>query len=210
MRKTKFILQFLVLLFMVTRIESSCKDKCTALASYRMWRNSNITFVSQIFSTTIPVIQSYNPQITNTDVVSEGSRVNVPFSCACDDRGFLSHRFVYNVVSGDSYLVIANTYYSNVTTVDMLRRFNGQSEFNLPLGSQINVVVNCTCGNRRVSKDYGLFVTYPILRGENLSTIANETKIDENLLRGYNPGSNFTSGDLVFIPGRGKILEILC
>nr|GEW94814.1 LysM domain receptor-like kinase 3 [Tanacetum cinerariifolium] len=109
------------------------------------------------------------------------------------------------VLTGDTYLLIADTYYSNLTTVDMLRGFNnGQSEFNLRLGSQINVVVNCTCGNRSVSKDYGLFVTYPILRGENLSTIANETGIDENLLRGYNPGSNFTSEDLVFIPGRDE------
>lgn len=203
-RKIRFPVQLLVLFLIVNRIESSCKNECPALASYHMWEKSNMTFVSQIFSTTLPQIQSYNPQITNLDIVDVGSRVNVPFSCSCDDRGFLSHRFVYNVSSENTYSWIAETSYSNLTTVSILRRYNTYNESNIPLGGEVNVIVNCSCGDRRVSKDYGLFITYPIQSGENLSTIANGTGIDENLLRGYNPGSNFSSGDLVFIPGRDQ------
>ncbi|KAI7736880.1 hypothetical protein M8C21_014421 [Ambrosia artemisiifolia] len=168
-----------------------------------MWDKSNITFVTQIFSTTIPQILSYNPQITNADIVSAGSKINVPFSCGCNDQEFLNHRFVYSVSSEDTYSVIAETYFSGLTNVDMLRRYNGYNELNIPPGSQVNVVVNCSCGDSRVSKDYGLFITYPIRNGENLSMIANETAINESLLRGYNPGSNFLNKDIVFIPGKG-------
>ncbi|MFS7967144.1 putative non-specific serine/threonine protein kinase [Helianthus anomalus] len=32
----------------------------------------------------------------------------------------------------------------------------------------INVMVNCSCGNSSVSKDYGLFLTYPLRVGETL------------------------------------------
>ncbi|KAD3337964.1 hypothetical protein E3N88_33485 [Mikania micrantha] len=171
-----------------------------------MLNQSDLTFLSKIFSTTIPQILSYNPQITNQDIVAAGSRTNVPFSCACNDQDFLNHRFVYNVSSGPSgntYSLIAETYFSGLTTVDMLRKFNSYNELSIPSGSQVNVIVNCSCGNSHVSKDYGLFITYPIGIGENLSTIANETGINENLLRGYNPGSNFLNTDLVFVPGRG-------
>lgn len=169
-----------------------------------MWDKSNITFVTQIFSTTIPQIRSYNPQIINPDIVAIGSRTIVPFSCGCNDQNFLSHRFVYNVGLGDTYSIIAQTYFSGLTTLDMLRKYNSYDEFRIPLGSQVNVIVNCSCGDSRVSKDYGLFITYPIRSGQNLSTIANETGLNENLLRDYNPRSRFLNNDLVFIPGRGS------
>ncbi|KAI3829395.1 hypothetical protein L1987_03518 [Smallanthus sonchifolius] len=204
MIKIKFLVQFLVMFVTVNRVESSCKQKCVALASYQMLNQSDLTFLSKIFSTTIPHILSYNPQITNQDIIPAGSRTNVPFSCACDDQDFLSHRFVYNVSSGTTYSLIADTYFMRLTTVDMLRRFNSFNELNLVPGSQVNVVVNCSCGDGLVSKDYGLFITYPIRSGENLSTIANETGVNENHLRGYNPGSSFLTNDLVFVPGRDQ------
>lgn len=203
-RKIKFLVQFLVLLVIVNGVESSCKGECIALASYTVRQYSNITYVSQIFSKTIPEIQSYNPNLTNPDIVHDGSRVNVPFSCSCNNLGFLSHQFVYDVRSEDTYLKIAGSYYSNLTSVEMLRNFNPYNEVDIPLGSKVDVMVNCSCGNNRVSKDYGLFITYPIQSGESLSTIANEFGLNETLLRGYNPGSNFRNGELVFIPGRDQ------
>ncbi|KAJ0807113.1 putative non-specific serine/threonine protein kinase [Helianthus annuus] len=120
-----------------------------------MWDKSNITFVSKSF----PLLSrnsKLQPQITNADIVSAGARINVPFSCGCNDQDFLNHGFVYSVGSEDTYSVIAETYFSGLTNVDMLRRFNSYDELNLKSGSQVNVVVNCSCGNSRVSKDYGL------------------------------------------------------
>ena len=69
----------------------------------------------------------------------------------------------------------------------------------------MNVTVNCSCGDPNVSKDYGLFETYPIRPGENLSSIAAEFGIGESLIQSYNPGVNFSSGKgIVFIPTKGE------
>ncbi|AES99960.1 LysM receptor kinase 1b [Medicago truncatula] len=63
----------------------------------------------------------------------------------------------------------------------------------IPDSVMVNVTVNCSCGERLVSKDYGLF------------SIAKDTKMDAELLQRYNPGVNFSQGSgLVFIPGKDK------
>ncbi|KAJ7964817.1 putative Receptor protein kinase [Quillaja saponaria] len=50
-------------------------------------------------------------------------------------------------------------------------------------------------------KDYGLFITYPLLEEDSLQSIANQTDLDATLLERYNPGVNFSRGSgLVFIP----------
>lgn len=56
-----------------------------------------------------------------------------------------------------------------------------------------------------MSMDYGLFETYPIRPGENLSSIAKEFGIGESLIQSYNPGVNFSSGKgIVFIPTKDQ------
>ncbi|KAK2377415.1 lysM domain receptor kinase [Trifolium repens] len=56
-----------------------------------------------------------------------------------------------------------------------------------------------------VSKDYGLFITYPLRTGDTLQKIANESKLDEGLLQNYNPGVDFgKESGIVFIPGRDQ------
>lgn len=67
--------------------------------------------------------------------------------------------------------------------------------------------MNCSCGDKKVSKEYGLFVTYPLSPGENLSSIANDTGLAQYLLQSFNPNSDFSKGSgLVFIPGKGKVV----
>ncbi|KAK1365108.1 Chitin elicitor receptor kinase 1 [Heracleum sosnowskyi] len=69
----------------------------------------------------------------------------------------------------------------------------------------LNVPVMCSWGSRRVSKDYGLFITYPLRPGENLSWVAKGVGLPEKLLMDYNPGVDFSSGSgLVFIPGKDQ------
>ncbi|XP_076896371.1 chitin elicitor receptor kinase 1-like [Bidens hawaiensis] len=64
-------------------------------------------------------------------------------------------------------------------------------------------MVNCSCGDTSVSKDYGLFVTYPLRPEDTLKSVASAANLSSELIRSYNPGSNFTSG-LVYIPGRDE------
>ncbi|KAJ4703970.1 putative Receptor protein kinase [Melia azedarach] len=214
MRNFALKLSVLLLIFLCvcssssrSRVEAKCKKGCDlALASYYLWRGVNLTFISKMFDTSIETIQSFNPQITDRDKILAGTRISVPFTCNCIQKQFLGHNFSYLVKSGNTYRKIAELIYANLTTVDWLRNSNIYDEDHLPdVGSMINVIVNCSCGEKSVSKDYGLFVTYPLRPGENLSGVVDESEIPSDLLQKYNPTSDFSSGSgLIFFPGRDQ------
>lgn len=205
------MLVFSVLIFLSIGVESKCSRGCDlALASYNIWNGTTLSFIATAFSTSISEIQSFNPQINDIDLIIVDTRLNIPFSCSCIDGEFLGHTFFYSVDSNDTYNIIARTYYANLTTVEWLERFNRYEATEIPVNALINVTVNCSCGNSRVSKKYGLFVTYPLQPGESLSSIANESGLPSKLLQDYNPGVDFSLGSgLVFIPGKGEVLFIL-
>lgn len=187
------------------RVEAGaeCRKGCDlALASYYLWKGANLTFISKVFDTTIKDILSFNPQITNKDIILAGIRINVPFSCNCIQNKFLGHSFSYKVKSGNTYKRIAELIYANLTTLDWLKSSNAYDENHTPdVSSSVNVIVNCSCGSKSVSKDYGLFLTYPLRPGENLSSIANEFELSSELLQSYNPTLDFISGSgLAFVP----------
>ncbi|KAB2057385.1 hypothetical protein E1A91_A11G167500v1 [Gossypium mustelinum] len=205
------------LLFILTfsiSVESRCTRSCTALASYYVPPESNLTFVSELFNSTLAPsstlnfdsILSYNKQVANKDSVESGTRLNVPFPCDCINGSLPAHEFSYRVRSNDTYYKIATEYYSNLTTVNWLLPFNTYPPTNIPDTGTVRVVVNCSCGDATISKDYGLFITYPLRPGENLSYVLTQVNLSSDLsglVQRYNPGVNFSSGaGLVFIPGR--------
>lgn len=54
-----------------------------------------------------------------------------------------------------------------------------------------------------MSRDYGLFETYPIRPGENLSSIAQSFGVDGSLIQRYNPEVDFSAGKgIAFIPAK--------
>lgn len=113
--------------------------------------------------------------------------------------------FGYDVVSGDTYISIATEYYANLTTAEFLQSTNSYPASNIPDTGRVNVTVNCSCGDASVSKDYGLFVTYPLRAGESVELIAAQTNLTADLLQRYNPGANFSAGSgLVYIPGKDE------
>lgn len=175
-----------------------------------MWDKNNLTLISQIFNTEIDTILSYNKkQIPNKDSIQSGIRIEVPFSCDCIDKDFLGHVFRYDVRSGDTYDTIANTIYSNLTTSDWVQKFNSYDANRIPDVANLNVTVNCSCGDKKVSKDYGLFVTYPLRPEDSLRSVVSEVNFSSgtdgsDLLRRYNPGVNFSAGrGIVYVPGKG-------
>nr|AEO18237.1 Bti9 [Nicotiana benthamiana] len=189
-------------------VESRCNKGCDlALGSFFVWRGTNLIHISQLFSvSTRQEIIDYNNKenIPNQDSVIAGTRINIPFSCDCLDGEFLGHVFPYKVISGDTYARVASNY-SDLTTVDLLKRFNSHSENKIPDDVTLKVVVNCSCGNKDISKDFGLFATYPLRPEDNLTAVASTANVSAELIRSYNPGANFSAGKgIVFIPGRDK------
>ncbi|KAK3445899.1 hypothetical protein EUGRSUZ_A01104 [Eucalyptus grandis] len=194
-----------VLITACSRVQSKCSSGCDlALASYYVPQSTTLSFISQVLSASVADIVSYNKdKISNPNSVQTGFRINVPFSCGCINDSFLGHEFSYTVTQGDTYDEVATQYYSNLTTVGWLQAFNSYPATNIPLNSVLKVVVNCSCGNGTVSKDYGLFITYPLRPVDTLGSVEAEVNLPRTLLQSYNPGVDFSQGSgLVYIPGK--------
>ncbi|CAJ2653699.1 unnamed protein product [Trifolium pratense] len=155
-----FSLSFLLLSSTSFITESKCNKGCNlALASYTLTNDVNLTYISNIMKSNV----LRKPQdIIITNNKSKSKRVNVPFPCDCINGEFLAHTFVYQFQPGETYTSVAEDDFSNLTTDVWLQNFNIYRPTNIPDFGMINVSVNCSCGNRKVSKDYGLFITYPL------------------------------------------------
>nr|XP_017247766.1 PREDICTED: lysM domain receptor-like kinase 3 [Daucus carota subsp. sativus] len=203
---------FLILASLYSHAYSQCATGCDlALGSYYVWDQNNLTFISEISSKSIDEIISYNKEeIPNKDSIKSTIRIDLPFSCECIDKQFLGHVFRYKVRSGDTYDKIAKTYYSNLTDSNWVQKFNSFNPNNIPDTSSVNVTVNCSCGDSKVSKEYGLFVTYPLRPEDSLESIVRDLNFSAgtdgaDLLRRYNPGADFSAGTgIVYVPGRDK------
>ncbi|XP_027331190.1 lysM domain receptor-like kinase 3 isoform X2 [Abrus precatorius] len=189
--------------------ESKCRGCDLALASYYL-AEDNLTYISKIMESMVlskseDIVSYNNGTIKDKDTLSAFTRVNVPFPCDCIDDEFLGHIFQYALGEGETYTSIATQNYSNLTTDEWLQSFNSYSPTSIPDSGMLNVTINCSCGNSDVSKDYGLFITYPLRPEDSLQSIANETKIEPEILQKYNPGVNFSQGSgLVYIPGKDQ------
>ncbi|KAL4620077.1 hypothetical protein ACB092_06G127400 [Castanea dentata] len=211
-------LGFLVFLVLVSVLhfssiaESQCSKGCDlALASYYVAPETNLTFIAQVLQSNLNInpstIVSYNKQtITNQDSVQDGVKANVPFPCDCINGEFLGHMFEYTVHSGDTYLRVAQTYYANLTTYQLLQKYNSYDPNKIPdTNAKLNVTVTCSCGDSSVSKDYGLFITYPLRPEDTVESIASATNLSVALLQSYNPGVNFSQvSGVVYIPGKDQ------
>lgn len=212
--KPKSLSFFLILIYLSSvslQVNSQCNKGCDlALASFYVWRGTDLNYIARLFS--IPTrqqIMEYNNRdnIPNQDSVIAGTRINIPFRCDClNDVDFLGHVFQYQIKTGDTYDRIVSNY-SDLTSVDLLRRFNSRyTDNNIPNGVNLSVVVNCSCGDRDVSEDFGLFVTYPLRPEENLTYVATTTNVSDELIRRYNSGvdAKFRAGEgIIYVPGRG-------
>ncbi|XP_028078419.1 lysM domain receptor-like kinase 3 [Camellia sinensis] len=196
----------IISIFFRVPVESKCSKGCDlALASYYVWPESNLTFISKVMSVQISDILSYNPQIPNQDSVQSDIRINIPFPCDCINGDFFAHVFKYTFRVDDIYEKVAGKYYANLTTTEWVQKFNSYDPNRIPDGAQINVTVNCSCGDSSVSKVYGLFMTYPLRPEDSLDSIATETNLTTAVLKSYNPDANFSAGSgLVYIPAKGE------
>ncbi|KAK7359814.1 hypothetical protein VNO77_01779 [Canavalia gladiata] len=202
---THHVFLLFLLLIIIMRTQGSCVSGCKlALASYFIWEGTNLTYVSKLFGKSTSEILKYNPTIKNPDVIQSQTRINVPFSCDCLNGVFLGHTFSYTAQHGDNYELISEVYFSNLTREDWVSRVNNYKPNRIPDNVNINVTVNCSCGDRHVSKDYGLFMTYPLRLGENLQGVAAESGVAAEVLQRYNPASDFSAGNgVVFVPAKG-------
>ncbi|XP_058006002.1 lysM domain receptor-like kinase 3 isoform X1 [Hevea brasiliensis] len=213
-QKLGLALGFFLLLSQFYFAESRCSQTCDlALASYYVSSGDTLSVIAERFNSAIlqsaDTIVNYNrDKISNKDFVPSFIRINIPFPCDCvqDEllNEFVGHTFQYDVQSGDTYTTVATEKYTNLTTVPWLERFNNYTATNIPDTGTLNVSVNCSCGDSSISKDYGLFITYPLRPEDTLDSIATEYNISKDMLQKYNVGVDFSAGTgLVYVPGKG-------
>lgn len=189
--------------------EPACARVCDlAIGSYYVSPALNLTHISSLFGiSSDDEILRYNPAIVDRSSLSPGSRINVSVPCNCTGDDFLGHTFTYAAVGNETYDRIAAEY-AGLTTSDLLQKVNSYPPTGIPDGGRVNVTVTCFCGDRSVSVDYGLFVTYPLRGGDSLKSLAEGYGFSgkEDLLQRYNPGMNFSAGEgVVFIPTKGEV-----
>ncbi|KAJ0638798.1 putative non-specific serine/threonine protein kinase [Helianthus annuus] len=204
------MLQTLTFLFLTSTslVQSICHKGCDlALASYYIVPAGNdINSISKFINTSPTNILKYNPNTTFRPF----TRINLPFRCDCIAHEFLGHVFNYVLTSVDIYETIAQERYANLTTADWIQRFNYYDPNRVPDGSNVNVTVNCSCGDGSVSREYGLFLTYPLRPGETLDSVSWAANLSSELIRSYNPDANFSQGSgLVYIPWRAQVTQPL-
>lgn len=204
--KAHHLFLLLIQLLISTRVKGKCDSGCDlALASYYISEGTNLTSISTLFGKPTSEILKYNPSVKDPNVIKSRTRINVPFSCECLNSVFLGHTFSYRIQHGNTYKVVADSVFSNLTTEDWVSRVNSYQSNNIPDNVNINVTINCSCGNRHVSKHYGLFLTFPLRLGDDLKGVAAESGVPAELLVRYNPTSDFSSGNgLVFVPAKGN------
>ncbi|KAL3509846.1 hypothetical protein ACH5RR_029247 [Cinchona calisaya] len=191
--------------FQTSQVTSQCSRGCDlALASYYVWQGSNLTLISNLFGVTPSEIVRWNPvNAPDQDTVLADRRINIPSTCDCINGTLLAHIFIYSVSSGNTYGSVSNLTYANLTNPAWLQRFNSYPENNIPANGVLNVSVNCSCGDARISKDYGLFVTWPIRPGDSINSVATANNLTTDVVRSYNPTANFSArSGLLFIPAK--------
>ncbi|KAL1562506.1 chitin elicitor receptor kinase 1-like [Salvia divinorum] len=186
--------------------EAKCKKGCErAIASYYVWQGSNLTYIANIFNQKLPDILRYNPHVPSADSIRTGTRINVPFTCECLNGDFLGHAFAYITQKDDTYSRVAKFAFANLTTDYWIQQVNVYDPTQVPDSVPINVTVNCSCGDPKVTRAYELFATYPLLPGETLVSLAADTGVSPELLKAFNPVSDFEAGSgIVFLPAKDE------
>ncbi|XP_049934071.1 chitin elicitor receptor kinase 1 [Nymphaea colorata] len=201
------ILKWALWVLLLSRIgaaRSLCTGGCTlAYGAYRVKENDTVDNIVKFFRpVTTADVQQYSG-LPNANFIDTGSLLKIPFSCDCINGNFLGHNFVYAIQSGDTYEKISD-HYSNLTSSAWLQATNSYPETRIPDTGSLNVTINCSCGNAEVSPNYGLFLTYPLTAGDNVSGLSSQYNVTADLLQKYNPSVDFKLGSgLVFIPVQG-------
>jgi len=196
--------------FYFSDAEAKCTSCTVALGSFYVTQGINITYILTLFNgvVTFETLKTWNSGvISNDNFINFGIRIRIPFPCDClgeGDNRYLGHLFQYNLNGGDTYEIIAGKY-ANLTTIASLRKVNSYNENSIPEGSTVNVSINCSCGNAEISKNYGLFLTYPLMNAttDSLSVLSRTNNVPSSLLKAYNPSVDFANArGIAFVPNQ--------
>ncbi|CAM6082111.1 unnamed protein product [Calypogeia fissa] len=189
-------------------LECTCmprKGCSTALSVYTVQTGDDLNTLVTRFQTTLPSVLTYNA-ILDQNTILTGDFLYFPIPCECVDD-LLGYSYTYSVQYDDTVNRIADTVFEGLSTPAWINQANRLTPTTLiDQGEQLQVPVNCSCGNPSISASFGLFATYPAISTDNVSSLSTKFSTPPDVIEEFNPSANWSgtlsNGDIVFIPVR--------
>jgi len=156
--------------------------------TYIVMRGDTLKALANRFGTSMDVLVSLNPEITNINVIYEGQRMVVPTGSGLPSTPPPASGQIYTVQRGDTLRIIASRF---STSVDAILRVNPQivDPNRIYAGQVINLPAGLT--------------TYVVQRGDNLRIIANRFGTSVESLLALNP--QITNANLIYV---GQVIRV--
>lgn len=119
---------------------------------------------------------------------------------------------VMQILSGDTLDLIVSRDYQNLTTVRAITiASNLDSSGRITAGNPLTVPVTCFCGDPSINKAYGLFATYVVQAGDQLTGLASAFGVSAEDLSRFNLNvQDLSPNSIIFVPAKGISSSYVC
>jgi hypothetical protein len=155
-------------------------QRCTSYALYRTQSsNENLTTVSALFNTSTSTIAGISDLNLTTGSLPVGTPLYIPLACNCVQdsyQGNVSTTYQaivsWQIVSGNTFLLIANNTYEGLTTYQAIEAANPTLvPTDLQIGSQVIIPLRCACPSA-TQNGIKILLSFVLFPNENLSIVS--------------------------------------
>ncbi|QHO08805.1 hypothetical protein HN51_067394 [Arachis hypogaea] len=123
---------------------NSPKKSCTSFLVYRSKPPYNTPqTIANLLGSEESTVSSIN-KISSNKKIPTNKSVIVPVSCSCSGNIY-QHNAFYTVNKEDTYFMLVNTTYQDLTTFQALMGQNYYASVNIAIGAQLTVPMLCAC-----------------------------------------------------------------
>lgn len=166
--------------------------------TYTVVSGDNLYSIANRFNTSVNELKTLNNLTSNN--LSIGQVLKIPTKT--NEQPTQNNSNIYTVVSGDSLYSIANRFN---TTVNALKSLNNLTSNNLSIGQILKLPIN----NESTNSEN--FITYTVVKGDNLYSIARKyNTTQDELMKFNNLSSNLLSiGQTLKIPTNNQTYTVV-
>ncbi|GER30795.1 kinase family protein [Striga asiatica] len=168
---------------------------CRAYLTFRAQPpHASVAAISALLSTNSSDLARLN-SVPTTTTFDSGQTVLVPVTCSCSGPLYQTNAS-HTVVSGDTYLIIANNTFQGLSTCQALQAQNPIPARDLLPGERLTVPLRCACPTRNQSVNgVNYLLSYLISFNQSLSTISAQFGVTDDEIQAAN---GLSPSDLIF------------
>jgi serine/threonine protein kinase/LysM repeat protein len=174
------------------------KPSCQAYVTFRSTQTYNtpvtIAYLLGVQSSATE-IASLNGISSDVTTIAVNTMVIVPVNCSCS-RTYYQHNASYSLKSkSETYFTVANDTYEALSTCQAIMDQNPYGDRNLSVGLDLIIPLRCACPtSNQTNNGVNYLLTYLVKKGDTISTIADQFKVDEQSVK----DANELTGNLIF------------